>query len=67
MATQSKTFTGNSNREDFTEALGDAIKQAEESSNIADFQFTWTVDKISGKHGGIAGLKRLSVTIKTSD
>jgi hypothetical protein len=67
MAKGPKTFTGSSNREDLAEALSDAIKQAEESSNIADFQFTWTAEKISGTHGGIAGLKQISVTIKTSN
>ncbi len=57
------SFTGTSQRGDLEEALGHAIKQAMDSSQIADVLITWTIEKISGKSGGIAGWKEISVTI----
>jgi len=57
------SFTGTSQRGDLEAALGHAIKQAMDSSQIADVLITWTIEKISGKSGGIAGWKEISVTI----
>ena len=58
-----KSFTGTSQRGDLAEALAHAIKQAMESSQIADVLVTWTIEKISGKSGGFPGWRELSVTI----
>ena len=58
-----KTFTGTSRSGDLAEALSDALKQATESSQTADVLVTWTIEKISGKRGGIAGLNEICVTI----
>jgi hypothetical protein len=55
-----RSFTGTSLRGDLTEALGDALTQV---SGPPDFSFKWTIEKISGRSGGIAGLKQISVTI----
>jgi flagellar hook-basal body complex protein FliE len=48
------SFTGTSQNGDLAEALKHAIKQAMDSSQIADVLVTWTIEKISGKSGGIA-------------
>jgi hypothetical protein len=58
-----KSFTGTSQRGDLAEALGHAIKQAMDSSQIADALVTWTIEKVSGRSGGFPGWKELSVTI----
>ncbi len=58
-----KSFTGTSQRGDLAEALAHAIKQAIDSSQIADVLVTWTIEKISGKSGGFPGWRELSVTI----
>jgi hypothetical protein len=57
------SFTGTSQNGDLAEALKHAIKQAMDSSQIADVLVTWTIEKISGKSGGIAGWKEVSITI----
>ena len=57
------SFTGTSQRGDLEEALGHAIKQAMDSSQIADVLVTWTIEKISGRSGGIAGWREISITI----
>jgi hypothetical protein len=58
-----KSFTGTSQRGDLAEALGHAIKQAMDSSQIADALVTWTIENVSGRSGGFPGWKELSVTI----
>jgi hypothetical protein len=57
------SFTGTSQSGDLAEALGHAIKQAIDSSQIADALVTWTIEKISGRSGGFPGWKEISVTI----
>ena len=57
------SFTGTSQRGDLAEALEHAIKQAMDSSQIADALVTWTIEKISGRSGGFPGWKEVSVTI----
>jgi hypothetical protein len=58
-----KTFTGTSRSGDLAEALSDALRQATESSQTSDVLVTWTIEKISGKRGGIAGLNEICITI----
>ena len=63
-----KTFTGTSSNTDLTkalsEALGNAISRAAQPPHNPDAQVTWTIEKISGKHGGFAPkTNELSVTI----
>ena len=57
------SFTGMSRTGDVKEALSDALEQAERSSSTSHPLVRWTIEKISGQHGGIAGFKEVSVTI----
>lgn len=57
------SFTGTSPKGDLIEALNDAVEQAEKSSNASHPLVKWTLEKINGQHGGIAGFKEISVTI----
>jgi hypothetical protein len=59
----SSSFTGTSRKADLIEAVNDAVEQAKKSSNTSDPLVRWTIEKISGRHGGIAGFKEISVTI----
>jgi hypothetical protein len=59
------SFTGTSQRGDLGEAIADAIKNITSSSQSSDPLISWTIEEISGKLGGIAGLDEISVTIAT--
>jgi hypothetical protein len=57
------SFTGTSHRGDIEEAIANAIREAMGSSQGDDALIKWTIKKISGQRGGIAGLNEISVTI----
>jgi hypothetical protein len=57
-----KTFKGTSNN--VQKALDEAIKAAQQSATGADRQVQWTLQEVSGRQGGIQGLKEVTVTIK---
>jgi hypothetical protein len=57
------SFIGTSRRSDLGEAIANAIREAMGSSQGDDALIKWTIKKISGKRGGIAGLNEISVTI----
>jgi hypothetical protein len=57
------TFEGTSKNDSFQEALETAIKSAYDSGSAYDRMTTYTVTKISGRRGSIAGFKELTVTI----
>lgn len=57
------SFIGTSRRGDLGEAIANAIREAMGSSQGDDVLIKWTIKKISGKRGGIAGLNEISVTI----
>ena len=59
------TFVGTSHNFNFQEALDDAVAGALKSERITDAMVRFTVSKISGVKGGIAGFKDLTVEIKT--
>jgi hypothetical protein len=56
------SFTGTSTEADLAEALNKAVEQAEKSLNTSHPLVKWRIEKISEKHGGIAGFKEISVT-----
>ena len=57
-----KTFKGTSNN--VQKALENAIKAAQQSAPGADRLVEWTLNKVSGRQGGIAGLRDVTVEIK---
>jgi hypothetical protein len=61
-----KSFTGTSQNGDLEEALKHAVRQAMDSSQIADVLIIWTIEKISGRSGGFPGWNEVSVTIAAS-
>jgi hypothetical protein len=58
-------FTGTSERNDFQEALRNAINAAQEATGGADIIIKWKLDCVTGENGGITGLDILNVTIQT--
>ncbi len=62
--TRTKGFSGTSKKGDIEEALGKAIAAAERSVRHPDAMVTWTLKKISGRGGGIAGFREVTVTIE---
>jgi hypothetical protein len=58
-------FSGTSNNGDFQEALGLAIKAAEDElgKGGADFRITWYLLLVGGVRGGIIGQNDLTVEI----
>jgi len=63
-AKDKKTFQGTSEKADFNEALGLAIKAAHKAVNAADSLIEWTLKGVSGRDGGIKGFTELTVTIE---
>src|SRR5262249_32802103 len=59
-------ITGKSANGSLQEALDDALLKAQQSlaKTGADAMFGYQVDTISGKRGGIAGVKEVSVSIR---
>lgn len=59
-----KMFKGTSNSGDFEQALQKAIAAAERSVRHPDAMVEWTLKSISGRNGGIAGFRDVTVTIE---
>ena len=59
------TFTGESDKGDFDEALGAAVKSAIESQKgRSDAMVEWKLKSVSGVNGGIAGFRKIKVSIE---
>jgi len=58
-----KTFKGTSKTGNLQKALDAAIQAAQQSASGADRLVSWTVKKVAGRRGGIAGFRDLTVTI----
>jgi hypothetical protein len=58
-----RTFKGTSKTGDVEEALHKAIAAAEKSVRHPDAMVEWTLRSISGRNGGIAGFRDVTVTI----
>lgn len=59
------TFTGESDKGDFEEALDAAVKSAIESQKgRSDAMVEWKLKSVSGVNGGIAGFRKLKVSIE---
>ena len=61
--TATKQFRGTSKTGDVEEALQKAIAAAERSVRHPDAMVEWTLKSISGRSGGIAGFRDVTVTI----
>jgi hypothetical protein len=61
-----RRFSGTSKSGSLEEALGHAIASAERSAGHADALVTWRLDSVSGRSGGIAGLRELKVVIEAT-
>ena len=59
-----KTFKATSRAGDFEEALQKAIAAAERSVRHPDAMVEWTLKSISGRNGGIAGFRDVTVAIE---
>lgn len=59
-------FEGTSNKSSFDEALGIALQKALKSSSQTDSMVSYTVKKIHGRKGGIAGFSELTVVIEVA-
>jgi Flp pilus assembly protein TadB len=59
-----KQFKGVSKSGNIEEALQEAIAAAERSVRHPDAMVNWTLKSISGRSGGIAGFKEVTVTIE---
>jgi hypothetical protein len=58
-----KTFQGTSKAGNLQKALDAAIQAAQQSASGADRLVTWTLKKVAGRRGGIAGFRDVTVTI----
>ena len=58
-----KTFQGTSKAGNVQKALDAAIQAAQDSTSGADRLVNWTLKKVAGRRGGIAGFKDVTVTI----
>jgi hypothetical protein len=58
-----RTFEGTSKAGNLQKALDAAIQAAKDSATGADRLVTWTLKKVAGRHGGIAGFRDVTVTI----
>jgi hypothetical protein len=58
-----KTFQGTSKAGNLQKALDTAIQAAQQSAPGADRLVTWTLKKVAGRRGGIAGFRDVTVTI----
>jgi hypothetical protein len=59
-----KTFKGTSKNGNVQKALDLAIQAARQAAPGADRLIEWTLKEISGRDGGITGLKEATVVIK---
>jgi len=59
-----KTFKGTSNTGNLQKALDLAIQAAQKAAPGADQVTTWTLDTVTGRQGGLLGLKEVTVAIK---
>ena len=62
--TPRKLFKGSSRTGDVEEAIKKAIAAAERSVRHPDAMVEWTLKSISGRSGGIAGFREVTVTIE---
>jgi hypothetical protein len=58
-----KTFQGTSKVGNLQKALDAAIQAALQSAPGADRLVSWTLKKVTGRQGGIAGFREVTVTI----
>jgi hypothetical protein len=63
---EKKPFQGTSKKGNFQEALDLAIAAAQKSAPGADRLVQWTLKEVSGRDGGIAGFREVTVTIEAS-
>lgn len=64
-----RTFEGSSKSGKLQKALNAALKELNDAlgeGKVADASATWQLVSVSGNVGGIAGLNRLTVTIKAT-
>ena len=64
-----RTFEGSSKSGKFQKALNAALKElgkALSEGGVADASASWKLDSVTGTVGGIAGVSRLTVTIKAT-
>jgi hypothetical protein len=61
-----RRFSGTSKGGSFEEALGHAIASAERSAGHPDALVTWSLHSVSGRNGGVAGLRELKVVIEAT-
>lgn len=59
-----RTFKGTSNNGSLQKALDLAIQAAQKSAPGADRLVEWTLKDVSGRQGGITGLKEVTAVIK---
>jgi hypothetical protein len=59
-----KTFKGTSKNGNVQKALDLAIQAAQQAAPGADRLIVWSVGKISGRQGGITGVREATVVIK---
>src|SRR5262245_51164608 len=57
-------FTGTSKKGNLQDALDAAIQTALDSAKGADRMVTWSLKKVSGREGGIAGFNEVTVVIE---
>jgi hypothetical protein len=57
------SFEGTSNKSDLQEALQKAVDKALSSTSHTDKMVSYTVKKIAGRKGGVAGFNELTVAI----
>ncbi len=62
--TPKKLFKGTSKSGDVEQALQKAIAAAERSVRHPDAMVEWTLKSVSGRSGGIAGFRDVTVTIE---
>jgi hypothetical protein len=59
------TFTGTSDKGDFEEALNAAVHSAMDSrQGHPDAMIEWKLKNVSGVNGGVAGFRKLTVSIE---
>jgi len=59
-----KTFKGTSKIGNVQKALDIAIQAAQQAAPGADRLVNWTLKEVSGRQGGLTGLKECTVVIK---
>jgi hypothetical protein len=61
-----QTFAGTSNDGNLQQALDAALTRAQQvlSKDVADHQFRWQLDAVSGVRGGITGSRTVEVKIR---